>query len=182
MRRSGCCRRACAARAGDAHACAAARARSNRSANASHGAARRLQQLADLAIALGIRGIAPPLDFVQAMMQRLDQQPPALRIVDQVVLQVRIALHDPDVAEHFVQHARRTAGATLAAQLIEDAPRRLAQQADDDLAIRERRVVVGDFAQPRRRLGDGVVPARSARAAETDSARGGVQGQGGRRL
>ena len=80
-------------------------------------------------------------------MQRLDQQPAPPRVLDEIVLQVRIALHDPDVAEHFVQHARRTAGAALAAQLVQDAPRGRAQQAHDDLAIGERRVVVGDLAQ-----------------------------------
>ena len=99
----------------------------------------------------GSAGIATTFDFVQAVMQRLDQQAPTLRIVDQVVLQVRIALHDPDVAQHFVQHARRAAGAALAAQLVENLPHRLAQQPDDDFAIGERGVVVGNFAQARRR-------------------------------
>ena len=41
----------------------------------------------------------------------------ALRVVEQVVLEVGISLHHPDVAQHLVQHARRAAGAALAAQL-----------------------------------------------------------------
>ena len=41
----------------------------------------------------------------------------ALRIVQQVVLQIGIALDDPDVAQDFEQHPRRASGATLAAQL-----------------------------------------------------------------
>ncbi len=42
--------------------------------------------------------------------------PRACGIVKQVVLQVGIALHHPDVAQHFVQHARGTSGAALVAQ------------------------------------------------------------------
>ena len=72
------------------------------------------------------------------------------RVVEQVVLQVRIALHDPDVAEHLVQHARRAAGAALAAQQAEHLPGARAEQADDDLAVGERGVVVGNLAQARR--------------------------------
>ncbi len=112
-----------------------------------HALAGRLQQLADLAVALDVCRIAPPLHFVEAMMQSLDEQPATPRVLDEIVLQVRIALHDPDVAEHFVQHARRTPGATLAAQLIQDAPGRGTEQTQDDLAIGKRRVVVRNLAQ-----------------------------------
>ncbi len=112
-----------------------------------HRSARRLQQLADLAIALAIRRVAPSLHFVQSMMQRLDQHAPAFRVVDQVILQVRIALDDPDIAEHLVEHAGRTARAALAPQLVEDLPDGLAEQPHHDLAIRERGVVVRNFTQ-----------------------------------
>jgi len=119
-----------------------------------HRLACRAQQLADLAIALGVVRTAPPLDFVEPVMQRFDQQPTPLRIVDQIVLQVRIALHDPDVAQHFVEHARGTPGAALGTQFVEDPPYRLTEQANDDLAIRKRSVVVRNLSQARRRLGD----------------------------
>ena len=56
------------------------------------------------------------------MVQRLDQLGAPARVVEQVVLQVGIALDDPDVAEHLVQHARRAAGAALAAQQAEHLP------------------------------------------------------------
>ena len=73
-----------------------------------------------------------------------------LRVVEQVVLQVRIARHDPDVAEHLEQHPRRAAGAPLGAQRVEQRRHTvLAEQADDDLAVGERRVVVRDLAQAR---------------------------------
>ena len=74
----------------------------------------------------------------------------ALRVVQQVVLQVGIALHHPDVAQHLVQHARRAAGAALLAQAVEHLPGARAEQADHDLAVGERGVVVGDLAQARR--------------------------------
>ncbi len=99
----------------------------------------------------------PLVDLVQPMMQRLDQRGATTRILEQVVLQVRIALDDPDVAEHLVQHPRRAPGAPLAAQLLEIAPRRRAEQPHHDLAVRERRVVVRDLADARRRVGRGDV-------------------------
>ena len=83
------------------------------------------------------------------MAHGLDQQALALGILEEVVLQVRIAVDDPDVAQHLEQHARGATGAPLAAQLGEELPHVVAQQADHDLAIRERRVVVGDLAQAR---------------------------------
>ena len=55
----------------------------------------------------------------------------------------------------------------------QDAPRRRAQQAHDDLAIRERRVVVGNLAQPRRSArDDGALRARWDRAGETGCSKG----------
>ena len=87
------------------------------------------------------------VDFGQAVMQGIDQALAALRVVQQVILQVGVAAHDPDVAQHLVQHAGRTARLTGAAQLVEQAPGVLPQQAYDDLAIGKRRVVIRDFAQ-----------------------------------
>ena len=110
------------------------------------------QQLSDLGVAHGVGRIAALFQFAQAMVQRLDELPPPLRIVEQVVLQVGIAVDDPDVAEDLVQHARRAAGAPFGAQIIEHRPGGLAQQADDDFAVGERGVVVGDFPQTRFRL------------------------------
>ena len=111
-----------------------------------------LQQLADLAVAIGIGCVATTLHFVQAVHQPFDQHAATLRVVDEVVLKVGVASYDPDVAEHFVEHACGAAGAALAAQLVENPPDRLAEQTYDDLAIRERRVVVRNFTQPRGRF------------------------------
>ncbi|MNT36995.1 hypothetical protein D3C72_1731100 [compost metagenome] len=99
---------------------------------------------------LGTVGGAALLDLVQAVVQRADQHLAALGIFQQVVLQVGIAADHPDIAQHLVQHAGRAAGAALAAQLVQDAPGFLAQQADDNLAVREGRVVIGNFTQARR--------------------------------
>jgi hypothetical protein len=65
---------------------------------------------------LGEVGPAALADLGQAVVQRLDQQGAALRVVEQVVLQVGVAAHDPDVAQHLVQHARRAAGAAFSAR------------------------------------------------------------------
>ena len=64
----------------------------------------------------GHPGDSPLLDFAQPVAHRLDQQHLPLRIVEKVVLQIRIAVDDPDVAQHFEQHPRRTPGTPLAAQ------------------------------------------------------------------
>jgi len=94
-----------------------------------------------------IDGQAALVDFGQAVMQGIDQALAALRIVEQVILQIRIAAHDPDIAQHLVQHAGGTARLAGAAQLVEQAPGVLPQQAYDDLAIGKRRVVIRDFTQ-----------------------------------
>ena len=121
-----------------------------------HGAPRRVQQgfhagaaLAGVGVAaLGQLGAdAALVDFREPVLERLDQRGAALGIVEQVVLQVGIAPHHPDVAQHFVQHARGPAGAALAAQVGQHPPRVLAKQAADDFPVGERRVVVGNLAQ-----------------------------------
>ena len=121
----------------------------------------------------------------QAVVQGFHQQAAALGVVQQVVLQVGIALHHPDVAQHLVEHAGRAAGAALLAQPVQHLPGTRAQQPDHDFAVGERGVVVGDLAQARRiaidggdKLGDGVgcvhlwsVPARPSVAALVCSAK-----------
>jgi hypothetical protein len=58
-------------------------------------------------------------DLAQAVVQRVDQQAARrLGLVQQVVFEVGVALHHPDVAQHLVQHARRAAGAALLAQQV----------------------------------------------------------------
>ena len=132
------------------------------------GLARQLQQLTHFAIAFVVSrhptrleryhaslAVAAPLDLVQAMMQRLDEQASTLRVIDEVVLKIGITLHDPDIAEHLVQHARRASRTTFLTQFVQQLPGAVAEQANDDFAIRERGVVVRNLAQPRGCLGDG---------------------------
>ncbi len=95
----------------------------------------------------GLIAGAAPLDFGQPVLQRTDQRLAALRTRKQIVFEIRIAAHHPDVAQHLVQHARRTAGDALAAQHIQHRPHLLAQQADDDLAVGKRSGVVGNFPE-----------------------------------
>jgi hypothetical protein len=104
--------------------------------------------------------VAPLVDFAQAMAQGLDQRFAPFAVAQQVVFQVGIAPHHPDVAQHLVKHARRAAGDALRAQLGQRRPSRGAEQANDDLAVGKRGVVVGDFAQS----GGHAVRRRSKRA------------------
>ncbi len=117
-----------------------------------HCAACSFEQAADLGIALAVPALAPLVDLVEAVVQGADQHPAAFRVVEQVLLEVRVAVHDPDVAEHLIEHPRGAARPPLGAQLVEHPPAFVAEQADDDFPIRERRVVVGDLAQPGRRI------------------------------
>ncbi len=114
------------------------------------GEPRGVEQPGHLGVTAGVLGITAPVDFTQPVVQRLDQQLAPARVVEQVLLEVRVAVYDPDVAQHLVQHARRTPRAALGAQVGEQLPALVAKQPDDDLAIGERRVIVGDLAQPDR--------------------------------
>ena len=107
-----------------------------------HGDFRGGQQARDAIVA-----VAALVDFMQAMAQRLHQRLAPLAIAQQVVFEIGVAPHHPDIAQHFVEHARRAPGDTLAAQFRQRRPGFRTEQANDDLAIRERGVVVGDFAQ-----------------------------------
>jgi hypothetical protein len=125
-----------------------------------HRTARGLKQQADLTIALRVGGefgdLAPLFDLSKAVSKSPEQQFAATRVVEQVVFEIRVALHRPDIAEDFVQHARRTARPAFTAQFIEQRPTVFTEQSDDDFAIRERGVVVGDLANARcRALGRG---------------------------
>jgi hypothetical protein len=113
-----------------------------------HSGAGHAQHLAHEGVAGAViaRG-ATLVDLTQAVVQGFDQLTTALGVVQQVVLQVGVALHDPDVAQHFVQHPGGAARQALGAQLAQGLPGALAQQALDDLAVRERGVVIGDLAQ-----------------------------------
>ena len=112
------------------------------------------EQLTDLAVALALGraevGVATLVDLAEPVSERLDEEPTASRVVEQVIFEVGVALHRPDVAEDFIEHARRAAGASFAAQFIEHRPRIDPEQADDDLAVRKRGVVVRDLADARR--------------------------------
>ena len=111
------------------------------------------QKLADHGIPLGLDlGGTAFLHFGKAMVQGLHQQTPAPGVVQQIVLQVGVALHHPDVAQHLVQHAGRAASAALATQLKQMLPGPAAQQTDHDLPVREGCVVVGDFPNAHVRL------------------------------
>ncbi len=91
--------------------------------------------------------LSPVINRIQPMMQRLNQRRTPLGIVQQIILQIRIAIHHPDVAQHLVQHARRTPGAPLAAQGVNHVPSPTAEQTQHNLAVGKRSVVVGNFAQ-----------------------------------
>ena len=107
-----------------------------------HGRLRGAEQASDPLVTL-----ASFFDFVQAMAQGFHQRLAPLTVGQQVVFEVGIAPHYPDVAQHFVKHARGTSGDTLAAQFRQCRPRFGAEQSNDNLAIGEGGVVVGDFAQ-----------------------------------
>ena len=49
----------------------------------------------------------------------------------------RDCVDDPDVAQHFIEHARRASGAALAAQFVQQLPHRIPISTDQDLKIGE---------------------------------------------
>ena len=52
-------------------------------------------------------------DFVQAMEQRFDQLAAAFGVLEEIVLEKGVAVDDPKISQHLVQHAGRAAGAAL---------------------------------------------------------------------
>ena len=50
-------------------------------------------------------GHASTIDFAETMVKRFDQCIATLGIVEQIILQIGIAAHDPNVTQHFVEHA-----------------------------------------------------------------------------
>jgi len=89
------------------------------------------------------------IDVGEAPLHPLHHAPARAPAADQAVLQVRVALDRPHLAQHLVEHARRSPGAALGAQLPDQLPALGAEQPQHDLAVRERGVVVGDLAQAR---------------------------------
>ena len=120
-----------------------------------HGSLRQRQQFTHQSVTGGVSvGGTALLHLAQAVLQGFDQQFAARGVVQQVVLQIGVALDHPDVAQHFVEHAGRAAGAALLAQLVQQLPGLLAQQANDNFAVGEAGVVVRNFTQTGRvRLG-----------------------------
>ena len=113
-----------------------------------HGAMRGIHQLAHQLIAARIFvRLTALVDFREAVFQCLNQRLATIWVVNQVVLQIGVALHNPDIPQHFVEHAGRSTSATLLAQLIEHIPHGCAQQTDHDLTVRERGVVIRNLTQ-----------------------------------
>ena len=51
-----------------------------------------------------VGGMPSLVDFTQTVIQGINQCAATLRIVEHVVLQIRIPLHDPNIAQYFVKH------------------------------------------------------------------------------
>jgi hypothetical protein len=105
-------------------------------------ASRARYQQGDAVVAL-----AALVDLVEAVVERADERVAALARGEEVVFQVGVATYHPDVAEDLVQHPRRAAGDTFGAELVEHRPGLGSEQADDDLAVGKRGVVVRNLAQ-----------------------------------
>ena len=98
----------------------------------------RPKQFSHHGVALGVRLWGAALfDLMQPVVQGLHQEIATFGVVQQIVLQIGVALHHPDIAQHLVQHAGRAASTPLAAQLIEQAPGALPQQANHDFPVRK---------------------------------------------
>jgi len=90
---------------------------------------------------------AARFDFVKPVTKCFDKQTAAIRIGNQVILQIGITIDHPDVPEYFVEHTRGAAGDAPGTQFVQQVPRRLPKQANDDLTIGKRRAVIRDLAQ-----------------------------------
>ena len=90
--------------------------------------------------------IATFFHLSKTMAKRFDQLRASARVVDHVVLQVWIALYNPDITQHLKQHPGTAAGFPLSAKRQQNVPCVVAQESNDNFTIREARVVVRNFA------------------------------------
>jgi hypothetical protein len=67
-----------------------------------------------VALRIGARRRAAFLDLADPVAHRIDKEPLPLGVIEKIVLQVRVAVDDPDVAQDLEQHPRRAAGPALA--------------------------------------------------------------------
>ena len=110
-----------------------------------------MQQLPHQGVALGltvwgVKGVArltcrrfaagsTLFNFTQAVVQGVHQHLTTLGVVKQVILQIRVALHHPNVAQHLVKHARRTPGSALLPQLVQYLPGTSSEQANHNFSV-----------------------------------------------
>ena len=87
-----------------------------------HSGARRVCELDGQRVLLG-----PHQDLVESMMQGMNQRGTPLGVLQQIVLDKGVSLHDPHVTKHFEEHAGRASGATLAAEHVQHLPHGLAE-------------------------------------------------------
>ena len=95
----------------------------------------KVKQTCHLIVAPEVVPEAAFVDLAQAMLQGFDQQFAAFGVVEQIVLQVRIAANHPNVTQDLVQHAGRAAGAAFAAQIKQQRPRLFSEQAADHFSV-----------------------------------------------
>jgi len=81
------------------------------------------------------------------VLQSFYQLLSAAWVVQQVVLQIGIALNHPNITQNFIKHAGRPARAAFVSQLIEQVPGTISQQTNHNFSIGEAGVVVWNFAQ-----------------------------------
>ena len=89
--------------------------------------------------------VAAFADFVQTVAHFAHQRGAAFRMLQQIINQIRIAHDHPNIAQYFKQHPRRTSSFPLTAQVLQNLPRPVAQQSDDDFAVGVGSIVIGNF-------------------------------------
>ena len=104
--------------------------------------------------------VAALADLVQTVAHLTHQRGAAFRVLQQVIDQIRIAHDHPNIAQYFKQHSCRTSCFALTAQVLQDLPRFVTQQSDDDFAVGIRSIVIGNFSNTLRgsSRGHGRVP------------------------
>ena len=76
-------------------------------------------------------------DGLEPMMKRILEQLEAPRVVEELICEVWVALDDPDIPQHLIQHARGAPGSPLRPQLLDEQPRGGTEQPGDDFAVGE---------------------------------------------
>ena len=111
-----------------------------------HGFMCERKKFCHLGIALRHSRIPAFFHLIETVFHGVDQEHTAASVFKQIILQVGIAVDNPNVAQNLIEHSGRPAGSAEVSEFGQNFPGFLSEQPDDDFSVGKRCVVVRNFA------------------------------------